>query len=547
MHRDQPADRRDRRSRPNCWSGCARRADSLRARPGPGPGDHAGPAGHPRAPRRRAGAHRPGPGRGRRRDHRRRAAGRGRAARTDATSSPRSSPSDPGQSLWRDEVFGPVVAAMTPADGFDEAVGLANDSRYGLSAAVFTTQPAAGPGVHRPGRGRRRSRSTCPRPAGTCTTRSAASATPDPRSRSRAPPGCASTPGSRRPRSGSHGDGHRRRRHRGGPRRAGRGPAPGPGAGARGGLREGAGRSPPHQSGHNSGVVHAGIYYLPGSAKATLCRRGVELLRAYCADRGLPWDARGQAGRRQGRGRDRAGCARSSAGRAANGVPGVRWLDAGGHPGAGTGRRRPGRAALAVHRHRRLPRHRPLASPTTSPRLGGQVLTGTPVSGVRRRSDDEVRGRRARRRRTGCPGWSSAPACRPTCSPTAAGDEAAPEIVPFRGEYLRLRPHARGRVRHLIYPVPDPAYPFLGVHLTPRIDGEVDIGPNAVLALAREGYRRRDVSAAQLSRLARSAAFHRLARSQLAGGPARDARVGVAAGLPRRGPRPTCPGWAPAT
>ena len=94
----------------------------------------------------------------------------------------------------------------------------------------------------------------------------------------------------------------------------------------------------------------------------------------------------------------------------------------------------------------------------------------------------------------------------------AAGDEPAPEIVPFRGEYLRLRPHARGRVRHLIYPVPDPAYPFLGVHLTPRIDGESDLGPNAVLALAREGYRRQDVTWDQLSRLARSPSFRRLAR-----------------------------------
>jgi L-2-hydroxyglutarate oxidase LhgO len=93
-----------------------------------------------------------------------------------------------------------------------------------------------------------------------------------------------------------------------------------------------------------------------------------------------------------------------------------------------------------------------------------------------------------------------------------AGDEPAPEIVPFRGEYLRLRPHARGRVQHLIYPVPDPAYPFLGVHLTPRIDGESDLGPNAVLALDREGYRRRDVSWDQVSRFARSTAFRRLAR-----------------------------------
>ena len=143
---------------------------------------------------------------------------------------------------------------------------------------------------------------------------------------------------------------------------------------------------------------------------------------------------------------------------------------------------------------------------------GGQVLTGTPVTGVHRRGDDDVEistpaAAHRLSRLVICAGLQS------DLLATAAGDEAAPEIVPFRGEYLRLRPHARGRVRHLIYPVPDPAYPFLGVHLTPRIDGEVDIGPNAVLALAREGYRRRDVSAAQLSRLARSAAFHRLARS----------------------------------
>jgi L-2-hydroxyglutarate oxidase LhgO len=94
----------------------------------------------------------------------------------------------------------------------------------------------------------------------------------------------------------------------------------------------------------------------------------------------------------------------------------------------------------------------------------------------------------------------------------AAGDTPAPEIIPFRGEYLRLRPHAANRVRRLIYPVPDPRYPFLGVHLTPRVDGTADLGPNAVLALAREGYRRSDVTWDELSRLARSKAFRRLAR-----------------------------------
>ena len=121
------------------------------------------------------------------------------------------------------------------------------------------------------------------------------------------------------------------------------------------------------------------------------------------------------------------------------------------------------------------------------------MLTGTPVTGVRRQGRRAWRSARppaAHRlsRLVICAGLQS------DLLATAAGDETAPEIIPFRGEYLRLRLHARGRVRHLIYPVPDPAYPFLGVHLTPRIDGEVDIGPNAVLALAREGYRRRDVS-----------------------------------------------------
>jgi L-2-hydroxyglutarate oxidase LhgO len=264
-----------------------------------------------------------------------------------------------------------------------------------------------------------------------------------------------------------------------------------------------------HQSGHNSGVVHAGIYYLPGSAKAILCRRGVELLSAYCADRGLPWDARGKLVVA----RDDAETAKLreiERRAAANGVPDVQWLD----------------AAAIRELEPEITGQAALLSPTTAivdyPAIarsfaadvvahGGQLLTGTLVTGVHRRGDDDVEvstavGAHRLSRLIICAGLQS------DLLAAAAGDEAAPEIIPFRGEYLRLRPHARDRVRHLIYPVPDPAYPFLGVHLTPRIDGEVDIGPNAVLALAREGYRRRDVSGDQLSRLARSAAFRRLAR-----------------------------------
>ena len=263
-----------------------------------------------------------------------------------------------------------------------------------------------------------------------------------------------------------------------------------------------------HQTGHNSGVAHAGIYYQPGSAKAKNCRRGVELLRPYCAERSLPWDERGKlvvARDDVERQRLREIERRSQA----NGVPGVRWLD-----GPDIRALEPDVAGVAA-----------LLSPTTAivdfpgitrafaddvTSAGGEIRTSVPVTAVRPRGDDV---------QVITPGGIHTVSHLVICAglqtdllAQAAGDEAAPEIVPFRGEYLRLRPKLRDRVHHLIYPVPDPAYPFLGVHLTPRVDGEVDLGPNAVLALAREGYRWRDISADQLARLARSAAFRQLAR-----------------------------------
>ena len=263
-----------------------------------------------------------------------------------------------------------------------------------------------------------------------------------------------------------------------------------------------------HQSGHNSGVAHAGIYYQPGSAKAKNCRRGVELLRPYCAEHGLPWDERGKlvVARDEVETQRLREIERRSQ---ANGVPGVLWLD-----GPDIRALEPDVAGVAA-----------LLSPTTAivdfpgiarayaadvTEAGGQILTSSPVTAVRRRGDGvqvvTPGGTHPVSRLVICAGLQTDLLAR------AAGDEAAPEIVPFRGEYLRLRPEVRSRVHHLIYPVPDPAYPFLGVHLTPRTDGEVDIGPNAVLALAREGYRWRDVSAGQLARLARSASFRALAR-----------------------------------
>ncbi|MBO0832144.1 MAG: L-2-hydroxyglutarate oxidase [Actinobacteria bacterium] len=264
-----------------------------------------------------------------------------------------------------------------------------------------------------------------------------------------------------------------------------------------------------HQSGHNSGVVHAGIYYAPGSAKATLCRRGVGLLHAFCESHGLAYDQRGKLV--IARDDTEVGRLRELERRAtANGVPDLRWL-----PGDELRDFEPNVAGRAA-----------LWSPTTAivdyvaiaqayaadvTACGGQILTRSPVIAITRHRDDQVEAVTPGQtyllsRLVICAGLQTDLVAR------KAGDDIAPEIIPFRGEYLRLRAHARDRVRHLIYPVPDPAYPFLGVHLTPRINGEADLGPNAVLALSREGYRWRTVSTAQLGRLAGSQAFRRLAR-----------------------------------
>lgn len=264
-----------------------------------------------------------------------------------------------------------------------------------------------------------------------------------------------------------------------------------------------------HQSGHNSGVVHAGVYYPPGSAKAILTRRGVGLIRKFCEEHRLPYDERGKLV--VARDDIEVERLREIERRATeNGVPGLRWLE-----GGEIRELEPDVAGQAA-----------LLSPTTAitdyigianayaddiKAAGGLVLTSTPVAGITRRGDERVdvdtpSGAHRLSRLVICAGLQS------DLVATRAGDEQSPEILPFRGEYLRLKPHARNRVKHLIYPVPDPAYPFLGVHLTPRVNGESDLGPNAVLAFAREGYRWRNVSSAELSRLLRSKSFRRLAR-----------------------------------
>ncbi len=238
-----------------------------------------------------------------------------------------------------------------------------------------------------------------------------------------------------------------------------------------------------HQSGHNSGVIHGGIYYAPGSLKARLCVDGARRMYEFCVEHGVPHERSGklivatapaELGRLDELERRGAG----------NRVPGLRRLDA-----RELREVEPHAAGVAA-----------LHSPATGiadfaavsraladdlRRTGGAVATGC---GVRRVEDAprairlvHARGTLEAAAAVFCAGaWADRLA-------VAAGADADPRIVPFRGAYLRLRPERRELVRSLIYPVPDPRLPFLGVHLTRDIHGDVLIGPTALLAAARGG------------------------------------------------------------
>jgi L-2-hydroxyglutarate oxidase LhgO len=264
-----------------------------------------------------------------------------------------------------------------------------------------------------------------------------------------------------------------------------------------------------HQTGHNSGVVHAGVYYPPGSLKARLCRDGAQRLKEFCATRGLPYREIGKVV--VARTAAEVPRLRDIEARAtANGVPGLRWLDPA------------GLAELEPHIRGAAALHSPSTAITDYPavaraladeleRAGGRVLLGRKVTSIER-AGSRVTVRAAGEefvfdRLIVCAGLQADRVA------ALAGDGRAPAIVPFRGEYYRLVPERAHLVRGLVYPVPDPAYPFLGVHFTPRIDGTVDIGPNAVLATAREGYRRRDFSARDLADTLRWPGFRRMARA----------------------------------
>jgi L-2-hydroxyglutarate oxidase LhgO len=263
-----------------------------------------------------------------------------------------------------------------------------------------------------------------------------------------------------------------------------------------------------HQTGRNSGVVHAGLYYPPGSLKARLCRRGVGLLRQFCADHGLTYEECGKVlVALDGRERDRLVDIRERA--IANGVPDVRLLD------------RDELRAVEPHADGVAALHSPstaivdyraitMALAAEAQAAGATICTGVPVTSLAQRGAEAV---------LGSPGGSEAYDLVFVCGglhsdrlARLVGDEDDPRIVPFRGEYYLLRPDRRRLVRGLIYPVPDPRYPFLGVHLTRRADGDVMVGPNAVLALAREAYDWRTVSRRDLAETLTWPGFRTFAR-----------------------------------
>ncbi len=240
-----------------------------------------------------------------------------------------------------------------------------------------------------------------------------------------------------------------------------------------------------HQTGHNSGVIHAGIYYAPGSLKARLCVDGARLLYRYCDEHEIPYERSGKVivatedselpplDELERRGR-------------ANGVPGLRRLDP------------EGLRELEPHCRGVAALHSPNTGVVDFGRIarslaaelagrGVAVATSCPVHGAHpagpRLALVTPRGEVRTRHAVFCAGlWSDRLA-------VASGGHPDPRIVPFRGAYLRLRPERRPLVRSLIYPVPDPRLPFLGSHLSRDGHGEVLVGPTALVAPARDSYR----------------------------------------------------------
>jgi L-2-hydroxyglutarate oxidase len=262
-----------------------------------------------------------------------------------------------------------------------------------------------------------------------------------------------------------------------------------------------------HQSGHNSGVIHSGIYYKPGSLKAKLCVEGAAAMVEFCREHAVPVEICGKiivATSAEEVPRLQALFERGRA----NGISGLKLLD------------REQARELEPHCGGVAWLHVPGTGITDYVAVcakyaelivaqGGTVSVGTKVTGIQRRGEETVveteRGTVGARYVINCAGLQS------DYISHMAGERSEIRIVPFRGEYYDLAPHSEHLVRGLIYPVPDLRFPFLGVHFTRRVGGGVDVGPNAVLALKREGYTRTDFSLRDVASTLSYSGFWRMA------------------------------------
>lgn len=263
-----------------------------------------------------------------------------------------------------------------------------------------------------------------------------------------------------------------------------------------------------HQSGRNSGVIHAGLYYRPGSLKAKTCVEGARAMVDFAAEHGIRHEL----------------CGKVVVATSPEELPRLEELH---RRGAANGV--PGLEMIGPERLREIEPHaagiRALWSPGTGiidyPAVaqayarivrgrGGEIRTGAQVTGIRRLAGETVvettAGDFAASFLINCAGLHADRVAR------LAGGRVGLQIVPFRGEYYEIAPGRRSLVRGLIYPVPDPAFPFLGVHFTRRIDGTVEAGPNAVLAFMREGYTKTMVDLGDLRETLAYPGFRRLAR-----------------------------------
>lgn len=269
-----------------------------------------------------------------------------------------------------------------------------------------------------------------------------------------------------------------------------------------------------HQTGHNSGVIHAGVYYTPGSLKAKFCLAGNRATKAFCDENGIRYDTCGKmlvATSTLEMERMKALWERT----AANGLE-REWLSA-----AELNEREPnitGMGGIFVPSSGIVSyREVTAAMAKNFQRKGGEIVYNAEVTALKEHASGVVV-------HTG-DGREFEGSTLITCSGLMAdrlvkmlGVEPGFIICPFRGEYFRLAPQHNQIVNHLIYPIPDPAMPFLGVHLTRMIDGSVTVGPNAVLAFKREGYRKRDISLSDMLEMFGSGGIRRVLQNNLRSG-----------------------------